>query len=99
MNNAMSKPDDTNTERTDSLFYYEYFYLSEYFTVSCYLMKQFNFKKILRTGVYLKAGSQRILPLITVILPAVQECVHMHIYCLRVNLADCFPEYSACCKC
>ena len=46
--------------------------------------------------VYLKAGSQRKSPLIT---PAVLECVHMHIYCLIVNLAGCFLDFYACCKC
>ena len=26
-------------------------------------------------------------------------CFHMHTYCLKVNMAGCFPDFSACCEC
>ena len=31
-------------------------------------------------------------------LPVVLECVHMYIYCLKVNMASRFPNFSAWCK-
>ena len=48
--------------------------------------------------VYLKASSWRKSSLIKVILLAVLEWVHMHNYCLKVNLACCFLNLSAWCK-
>ena len=39
------------------------------------------------------------LPLKVMILPAFFVCVHMHIFCLRVNMASCLPNFSGCCKC
>ena len=48
-------------------------------------------------GVYLKACRQRKSPPVTVILLIVLECVHMHIYCVKVNMADCFQDCSTCC--
>ena len=32
------------------------------------------------------------------ILQAVHEHVHMHIYCLRVIVAGCFPDFYSYCK-
>ena len=37
-------------------------------------------------------------PPIIVISLTVHQCVHMHIYCLRVNVADCFKYLYIYCK-
>ena len=49
--------------------------------------------------VYSKARSRRKWPPITDILPTVLACVHLHIFCLSVNLTGCFTEFFAFCKC
>ena len=49
------------------------------------------------SGDYFKAGSWQKSPPVTVILLAA-VCPYPHIYCLKVNMADCFPDFSACCK-
>ena len=49
--------------------------------------------------VYLKAGRRQKSQPVTVILPAILECVHMHIHCLKVNMDGCFQDFSTCCKC
>ena len=49
-------------------------------------------------GGYLKAGMQRESPAITVsLLTVLQGVRHMHIYCLQINVATCFPGFSMCC--
>ena len=53
---------------------------------------------IYNAGLNLKADRRRKSPPVTctVILPAILECVHMHIYCMKVNMAGFFPEYNVC---
>ena len=46
-------------------------------------------------GVYLKGGSLQKSPPFSVILLAVLECMHIHIYCLMVNLASCFLDFKS----
>ena len=53
--------------------------------------------KIICRGLFKSRQPTKITLYITVILPAV-ELMHMHIYCLMVNLAGCFPDFSVCCK-
>ena len=51
---------------------------------------------ITRAGVRLKAGSDKnhlLLQSFCLILQTVLECVHRHIDCLRVKIADCFPDF------
>ena len=57
-------------------------------------------------GVYLKTDRRQIKPSINLqsscmILRAVLECAHICtcINCLRNNMAGCFPDFSAFCKC
>ena len=60
--------------------------------VACWF--PYKFISLIEAGVYSKACRQRKSPPITLILPTVPKCVHMHIhvYCLSVNMADCFPD-------
>ena len=63
-----------------------------FFNRKCIFICEFFFSKkicILYPGVYLKAGRHQESPSVTVILATVLECVKMHIYCLKVNIAGC----------
>ena len=50
-------------------------------------------------GVHFQADRRRKSPPVTIISSAILKCVHMHMFCLKVNMAVCFPDFSACCKC
>ena len=49
--------------------------------------------------VYLKADRRPKSPPVSVILSAILKCVHININCMKVNMAGCFPDFSAYCKC
>ena len=50
-------------------------------------------------GVYSNAIKKHpLLQSFCMVLSPVLECVHMHKYCVKVNMVDCFPDLSACSK-
>ena len=58
--------------------------------------ENYGVSQIPYTGGYLQAGRRQKSPPVTVIWPAVLECVHIYIYCLKVNIAGYFLDFAAC---